>query len=275
MYTFIDSIQDLRFLNQELLKKDFVGLDTEFRRTSKDNMKLALLQVNDGEEIYLIDTIRIDDPQENISFLFSERVTKVIHSCKEDLEAVFSWTHRKMVNVFDTQLADSLLGQDYSIGYQGLVEKKLDILLEKNETRSNWIRRPLTDSQLKYASLDVEYLPHLYIDQRRELVLSKKLQWHNEEIDKLIETTFSIQSDELSLRRTMSKSDENQLLERLNAVINEIADRENINSTFFFSKKSQKDFLRVLMADGFDKALGKITNWRKKLIQDDLVKLLK
>ena len=128
MYTFIDSIQDLRFLNQELLKKDFVGLDTEFRRTSKDNMKLALLQVNDGEEIYLIDTIRIDDPQENISFLFSERVTKVIHSCKEDLEAVFSWTHRKMVNVFDTQLADSLLGQDYSIGYQGLVEKKLDIL---------------------------------------------------------------------------------------------------------------------------------------------------
>ena len=128
---------------------------------------------------------------------------------------------------------------------------------------------------MKYASLDVEYLPHLYIDQRRELVLSKKLQWHNEEIDKLIETTFSIQSDELSLRRTMSKSDENQLLERLNAVINEIADRENINSTFFFSKKSQKDFLRVLMADGFDKALGKITNWRKKLIQDDLVKLLK
>ena len=242
MYTFIDSIQDLRFLNQELLKKDFVGLDTEFRRTSKDNMKLALLQVNDGEEIYLIDTIRIDDPQENISFLFSERVTKVIHSCKEDLEAVFSWTHRKMVNVFDTQLADSLLGQDYSIGYQGLVEKKLDILLEKNETRSNWIRRPLTDSQLKYASLDVEYLPHLYIDQRRELVLSKKLQWHNEEIDKLIETTFSIQSDELSLRRTMSKSDENQLLERLNAVINEIADRENINSTFFSQKSLKRIF---------------------------------
>ena len=61
MYTFIDSIEDLAFLNQELLGKKVVGVDTEFRRTTKDNMQLGLLQINDDDEIYLIDTILIND----------------------------------------------------------------------------------------------------------------------------------------------------------------------------------------------------------------------
>ena len=132
-------------------------------------MRLGLLQVNEGEEIYLIDTILITDPQENCSFLFSDSVIKIFHSCKEDLEAVFSWTGKKIANIFDTQIANAFLNGDYSIGYQGLVQKELDIVLEKNETRSNWIRRPLSDSQLKYAALDVEYLIHLYKLQEKEL----------------------------------------------------------------------------------------------------------
>ena len=58
MFTFIESIEDLAFLNQELLLKPYVGVDTEFRRTTKDNMRLALLQINDVEEIYLVDTVK-------------------------------------------------------------------------------------------------------------------------------------------------------------------------------------------------------------------------
>ena len=142
-----------------------LGVDTEFRRTTKDNMRLALLQVNDDEEIFLIDTIAIDNPGQDASFLFSESVLKIFHSCKEDLEAIFSWTNKKMCNVFDTQIANAFLNGDYSVSYRLLVEKKLGIILEKNETRSNWLRRPLTDSQLKYASLDVEYLINLFLDQ--------------------------------------------------------------------------------------------------------------
>ena len=135
MYIYIDSLEDLAFLNKELLAKPFVGVDTEFRRTRKDNMRLALLQINDGEEIYLIDTISIDKPKNQVSFLFSEEVTKIFHSCKEDVEAIYSWTDKKIVNIFDTQLAHSLLSDDYSIGYQALVEKKLDIVLEKKRNK--------------------------------------------------------------------------------------------------------------------------------------------
>lgn len=275
MYTFIESVEDLAFLNEELLSKPYVGVDTEFRRTTKDNMRLALLQVNDGEEIYLIDAVAIDDPNESCSFLYSDSVIKIFHSCKEDLEAVYSWTRKKMINIFDTQIANSFLDGDYSIGYQALVERKLGIILSKSETRSNWIRRPLSDSQLKYAALDVEYLIHLYIEQENELSQSKKLNWFYQDIEKLIYSTFNESFNKMDLERSISKAEENDLLKKMNLFIERIANEEGINSTLFFSKKTQKDFLRLVFISGIEEACKEITLWRKQLIKEDLLNLLK
>ena len=275
MFTFIESIEDLAFLNQELLTKPHVGVDTEFRRTTKDNMKLALLQVNDGDEIYLIDAIAISNPKDDASFLFSESVIKIFHSCKEDLEAIYAWTNKEMINIFDTQLANAFLESDYSIGYQGLVEKRLGIALDKKETRSNWIRRPLTDAQLKYAALDVEYLIYLYEEQKEELLKSSKLNWHNQDIERLIRNTFSEFSPFTDLERTLTKAQEAEILNKLNTIVEEIAGHEKINTTLFFSKKAQKDFLRLVLAEGLDSACCEITFWRRKLIKEPMLNLLR
>ena len=274
MFTFVDSIEDLAYLNEELSQKPYLGVDTEFRRTTKDNMRLALLQVNDGDETYLIDTILIDDPGSNADFLFSPSVLKIFHSCKEDLEAVFAWTKKEMVNIFDTQIANSLLDGDFSIGYQGLVEQEMDIVLNKNETRSNWIRRPLSDSQLKYASLDVEYLIYLYEIQIEELISTNKLEWHNQEIKRLIEVTFNpfVHSD---LERTITKAEEVDLLLRFNEVVEIVSKREKINPTLFFSKKAQKDFLRLVFKEGIEIACEDITLWRSQLIKQEILNLLR
>lgn len=275
MFTLIDSLDDLSFLNQELTRKPYLGVDTEFRRTTKDNMRLALLQVNDEEEIYLIDTILIEDPGEHASFLFSESVTKILHSCKEDIEAIYSWTKKEMVNIHDTQIANSFLDGDYAIGYQALVEQELGIILNKNETRSNWVRRPLTDSQLKYAALDVEYLIHLYKLQINKLSDSSKLDWHNQDISRLLELTFNETSTTTESVRTIGKAQEAELLTNLDKVVEKIAEREKINKTLFFSKKSQKDFLRLVFKEGFGSASNKITNWRSQLIKEDILELLR
>ena len=275
LYTYIDSIEDLAYLNEELLNKSYVGVDTEFRRTTKDNMRLALLQINDEDEIYLIDTLLIDDPEDKCSFLYSDSVTKILHSCKEDLEAIYSWTNKKMCNVFDTQIANAFLNGDYSVSYRLLVEKKLGIILEKNETRSNWLRRPLTDSQLKYASLDVEYLINLFLDQREELEASKKLNWHDEDISQLIKVTFERHDNSRELVRSLPKAREEEMLYMFNNAVQKIAAREDINPTLFFSKKSQKDFLRLTLIRGIDLSLSEITDWRGKLIKDDILNILK
>ena len=275
MFTFIDSIEDLAYLNEELSQKPYLGVDTEFRRTTKDNMRLALLQVNDGEETYLIDTILIEDPGSNVDFLFSPSVTKILHSCKEDLEAIFAWTKKEMVNIFDTQIANSLLDGDFSIGYQGLVEQEMGIVLNKNETRSNWIRRPLSDSQLKYAALDVEYLIYLYLAQKEELSSTAKLVWHDQEIKKLLEIIFNPSSDHSDLERQITKAEEADLLLRFNKIINRISKREKINPTLFFSKKAQKEFLRLVFKYGLELACNQITPWRSQLIKEDILDLLK
>lgn len=275
MYTYIDNKDDLSFLNDELLLKPFIGIDTEFRRTSKDNMKLALLQINDGDEIFLIDTVLIQNPNNMCDFLFSNSVLKILHSCKEDLEAIYSWTNERMENIFDTQLANSLLSEDYSISYQGLVEKKLGIVLDKKETRSNWLRRPLSDAQLKYAALDVEYLIHLYLEQMSELSNSRKVDWHNQDIQRLVANTFNKNSFSVDSKRSLSRAQENDFLYKFNKTVEKIALSENICPTLFFSKKSQKDFFRLVLLKGLDEASKEITVWRRELIQDDLLEILK
>ena len=274
-FNLIETLDDLEFLNKELLQKPYVGVDSEFRRTTKDNMRLALLQINDNEEIYLIDTVLIDDPKDHCSFLFSDSVTKIFHSCKEDIEAVYSWTGCKMVNLFDTQLAEAFLNGHYSIGYQGLVEEKIGITVNKGETRSNWIRRPLTDSQLNYAASDVEFLIELFIEQNQALKVSNKLKWHNEELNFLSSRIFlPIEHDE-DIYTGLTKTEEKNLLNKFNDIVLHVAELQEINPTMFFSKKSQKDFLRLAITEGFEKASSEITTWRSQLIIDPLGRLLR
>ena len=274
-FNLIETLDDLTFLNKELLQKQYVGVDTEFRRTTKDNMRLALLQINDNEEIYLVDTVLIDDPEGHASFLFSESVTKVFHSCKEDIEAIFSWTGEVMVNLFDTQLADAFLNGHYSIGYQGLVEEKLGIIVDKGETRSNWIRRPLRDSQLNYAASDVEFLLELYIDQKESLVKENKLAWLEEEVKFLSSRIFDPIEVIEDTAFGLTKAEEKTLLNKFNEVVLYTAEAQNINPTLFFSKKNQKDFLRLTLDTGLENALNKVTSWRSDLIKTPISSLLK
>jgi ribonuclease D len=236
-------------------------------------MRLALLQVNDGEEIYLIDAVSISDPKDSCDFLISNSVKKIFHSCKEDLEAIHSWTGNIMGNLFDTQLANAFLDGHYSIGYQGLVEERLDITLDKKETRSNWIRRPLSDSQLSYAASDVEYLIHLFIEQEQALIESNKLDWHDEDLGVLISTTFNPLANIEEIGCNLTKSEERNLLNTFNDIVLNIAEREQINPTLFFSKKSQKGFIRLALNEGPEKALKDITSWRRGLIKESLNKL--
>lgn len=270
----IDSLEDFIFLNDELLTKDYIGVDTEFRRTTKFNMRLALLQINDGDEIYLIDATAFDATFESSSFLDASSVVKIFHSCKEDIEAIYKWTNRKMKNIFDTQLANAFLNGEFSIGYQALVREKLGIELEKSETRSNWIRRPLSDSQLKYAALDVEYLIYLYEEQKRELMLTNKLDWLCQDIDKLKHSVFNSDFDKADYERSISKSRENNLLMRINEAVAYIAENEKINTTLFFSKKAQKDFLRLALNSGLQEASLELSPWRKDLIITEIENIL-
>ena len=124
-------------------------------------------------------------------------------------------------------------------------------------------------------SLDVEYLIYLYCQQIEKLSLSSKLDWHNQDIEQLIKSTFKTQLEEITPNRTIPKSQETLILNKLNKKVQEIAHKEEINSTLFFSKKAQKDFLRQALQNGIEPACNQITSWRADLIKEEILQILK
>jgi ribonuclease D len=147
--------------------------------------------------------------------------------------------------------------------------------VDKAETRSNWIRRPLTDSQLNYAASDVEFLIELFTEQKQALTESNKLEWHNEELEFLTSQIFLPISYDEDINTGLTKVEEKELLNKFNDIVLHIAELEKINPTMFFSKKSQKDFLRLAINEGFKKASSGITSWRYRLLAEPLGNLLR
>ena len=274
MFTLIQTLEDLIFLNEELLKCPYVAVDTEFRRTTKDNMKLALMQVNDSSEIYLIDCLQIKEPRETCSFLSSPDPKKIFHSCREDIEAIYSWTNKGVLNIYDTQIANSLLGGTYSIGYQGLVKEKMGLKVSKDQTRTNWLKRPLTEAQLNYAASDVYYLIDLYRLQREEFSKTNKLEWLEEESNKdlALDSFIELPRDKLF---SIQKKEEKEILNEFNNMVNKISRIERINPTLLFSKQNQKILVLNTLSFGLEIALQGITNWRSRLIKENFSALMK
>lgn len=153
----VDQDEQLAALCQQWQELDELAMDTEFIRTDTFFPRPALLQVSDGQAAYLLDVLALTQ-LEPLKNLLRQGPLKVFHSCSEDLEMLAHWLDVLPHPLMDTQLAAAFALQDAGMGYQRLVEDLLGISLEKGETRSDWLQRPLTAAQQKYAAQDVEYL---------------------------------------------------------------------------------------------------------------------
>ncbi len=140
----------------------FVALDTEFMRVDTFYPIAGLLQVGDGQRAYLVDPLEVKDWTPFAELLEDRSVTKVLHSCSEDLEVFLRLTGALPQPLFDTQLAAGFLNIGFSMGYSRLVQEVLNIELPKGETRSDWLQRPLSPTQVSYAAEDAQHLAELY-----------------------------------------------------------------------------------------------------------------
>ena len=160
-----------------------IGIDTEFVRERTYYPRPGLIQVADAGGVAMVDPVEISDFTPLERLLADSSVVKVMHACDEDMEVLELLTGVAPGRVFDTQLAAAFAGYGFSLGYSGLVEVLLDVILDKGATRSDWLRRPLLPAQLHYAALDVAYLPPLYERLSRELAALDRIAWFEEELD--------------------------------------------------------------------------------------------
>ena len=147
----------------------FVALDTEFMRVDTFYPIAALLQIGDGSSAYLIDPLLISDWRPLSALLENPAVVKVVHACSEDLEVLLRLTGSLPAPLFDTQLAAAYLNLGFSMGYSRLVQEVLNIDLPKGETRSDWLQRPLSDTQISYAAEDALHLAEVFVQLRPKL----------------------------------------------------------------------------------------------------------
>lgn len=154
-----------------------LAVDTEFLRERTYRPKLCLVQVATGKEVAAVDPLLIEDLSPLAAMLENHEVTKVVHACTQDLEAVLYGMGCEMAPVFDTQLAAAFLGMRLQVSYGALVEAYTGVRLAKAEALTDWSRRPLDEEQLSYAEDDVRYLVRIYLRMLDRLERTGRLGW--------------------------------------------------------------------------------------------------
>ena len=180
-FIYIDTPAGLADVMAQVRRHPAVALDTEFARSHTYYPEVGLVQIYDGVDCYLIDPVAIGDIGALRDLLEDEGVIKVLHACSEDLEVFQYAVGATPTPVFDTQIASAALGLSFAVSYQNLVEHFLGIAITKEETRSDWLQRPLSDAQLEYAALDVIHLLEVYHEQCKTLASTGKSHWVEEE----------------------------------------------------------------------------------------------
>ena len=172
-----------------LAPSDFLAVDTEFLRERTYFAKLCLVQLATEQAVVVVDVLALSTLAPLLDFIYQPQRLKVLHSARQDLEVISqacAILHPDAGQIvpaplFDTQIAAGLTGLPAQIGYADLLNRKLDIKLPKDMTRTDWSKRPLSNEQLHYAADDVRYLVPLYQQMRAELEQCNRTGWLQEE----------------------------------------------------------------------------------------------
>lgn len=181
-HIYADNAELLSEAIQKSYAEGVVALDTEFILRRTYYAQPALYQMQIGEQCYLVDPLAVKDLTTFKELLEDPSIVKVMHGCHADLQLFASHLKAHPKNIFDTQVAAAFVGFRYSIGYRNLVLEVLDIALDKSETLSNWLQRPLSVEQLHYAVLDTHYLLPLYKLFSKKLQELDRVAWFEEEM---------------------------------------------------------------------------------------------
>jgi ribonuclease D len=188
-------------------KSQYIAFDTEFSRLKGYYYPIpSLIQFSfDGEKAYLCDFYDKElDWTPLVNLLMNDKILKVFHAVKQDLDVLqkaFQITPNKL---FDLQIAARFLNYS-SPSYNRLAKDFLSLDLDKKMQFSDWTRRPLTSEQLEYAGSDVTHLYRLF--PKITEALGGKSAWSHEEMERLVikENKAQLLLDKMSLAILMEK----------------------------------------------------------------------
>ena len=170
---------------------EVLGIDTEFVRERTYRAELGLVQVSDGRTAWLIDPLGVGSLEPLAQLMANPAITKILHSSSEDLEVLMHALGQLPEPLVDTQIASAMLGQSLQLAYHHAVKWLFNISVDKDQTRSNWCRRPLHSRQLRYAAMDVVLLPMMLQKIRPQLEEAGRWEWLVEDVERMKRTSLT------------------------------------------------------------------------------------
>jgi ribonuclease D len=179
----ITTTEDLAQVCERLARHPFVTVDTEFLRESTYYPKLCVAQMASTEEAVVVDALANGiDLSPLFALMANERVVKVFHAARQDVEICWHEASTIPRPLVDTQVAAMVLGYGDSISYDQLVQRITGDNLDKSHRFTDWTRRPLTHAQLAYAVSDVTHLRDVYLKLAADLDRQNRTEWMREEM---------------------------------------------------------------------------------------------
>jgi ribonuclease D len=169
-----------------LARHPVITVDTEFLRETTYYPLLCVVQMASPEEAVVIDTLAEGiDLKPFFALMAEEKVLKVFHAARQDIEIVWHQAGIVPHPIFDTQVAAMVLGYGDSIAYDQLVERITGHRPDKTHRFTDWSRRPLTDEQMRYAVADVTHLRDVFAALDADLKKRGRSDWVSEEMEVL------------------------------------------------------------------------------------------
>ncbi|MDQ1363673.1 MAG: ribonuclease [Pseudomonadota bacterium] len=174
---YIDNFAALEQACAQLGQSPVVCVDTEFHRENTYYPELALIQLANTAHTYCIDPLAIKDLKPLQTLFANTDILKVFHAAWQDMEIFLHAFGNLPAPVFDTQIAAALLGMGEQIGYAALIQEYLGLDVDKSQTRTDWMQRPLSDKQIEYAGGDVYHLCKVYPMMAHQLHTLQREDW--------------------------------------------------------------------------------------------------
>lgn len=275
----LETVAQLKRAENTWNKRTVLGIDTEFVRERTYRARLGLVQVSDGQTAWLFDPLAFQSHEPLAQLMAHPGITKVLHSGSEDLEVLLHAVGEIPDPLVDTQIACAMLGQSLQLGYHHALKWLFDVSIDKDQTRSNWCKRPLTGHQLRYAAMDVVLLPEMHTTLRDRLEKAGRWPWLEEDVARMQRAARETTDPEKVYQRFSGtgRMDNTtlQVLKYLSRWREEVAIERDLARGFVISDAALLQIARLKPASR--KALGSVDNLHPVALsryQDVLLRLV-
>jgi len=181
-YDHITSDQHLRDFCESIAAAPIVAFDTEFVSEDSFLPELCLIQLAAAGRLAIVDPLEVRDLSPLWDILTNPNTETLVHAGREEFRFIGRYSGKRPARWFDVQIAAGLIGLEYPASYATLSAKLLGKNISKDETRTDWRRRPLTQRQLEYALLDVADLDAIRDVLHQRLSKLGRLSWLDAEL---------------------------------------------------------------------------------------------